>query len=270
MKTKDTCWWLLVLLVFAVTACGEKPTGPEAADLEPVPVFAKGGKPGAPSGDIHLRVVFEDDETGIRSDGYPEYAHDSAFVSAVIRDNGMLYFQTFDGKQKDEDDPERRDVEVDLGLAPPEVFSLDDLNAFKDALVEAGDQWPVFMSDVTLHTRSTDGGMYTMKVYPEVGSTLLDAGKIGFNDYGDASWEWRLLFGTRIETPEGGVDHYEEGFCITHPDEETWHVMTDGTECGEDGDGVDDVSELWRVVDGAFIHVADFHTPMHLTLTRKE
>jgi len=90
------------------------------------------------------------------------------------------------------------------------------------------------------------------------------AGKIGFNDYGDASWEWRLLFGARIETPEGGVDHYEYGLCVTHPTENTWGVTTDGADCGA---GFDGVAQLWRVVGGDFIHVADFNTPMHLTLT---
>ncbi len=268
METKARRMWLLVLPILAVAACGEEPTGPGDTALDLTPSFAKPDGVGKPSKDedIPLRVVFADGTDGIRSDGYPEYAHDSAFVSAIIRDNGMLYFQAFDGKKKDEDDPARRYVEVDLGLPPWEVFEVDHLNAFKDALVEAGDSWPVFTSDVTLHTRDSSGGMYTMGV----GTTLLDAGKIGFNDYGNGDvWEWRLLFGARIETPEGGLDHYEDGLCVTHPDAGTWHVMTDGTECGGDESGVDDVTELWRLVDGDFIHVADFTTPMHLTLTRK-
>jgi hypothetical protein len=44
--------------------------------------------------------------------------------------------------------------------------------------------------------------------------------------------------------------------------------MTDGAECGEQGAGVDHVTELGRGWDGDFIHVGDFHAPMHLTLTR--
>jgi hypothetical protein len=264
METKERRWWLLVLPLLAITACGEEPTGPEDTELVPVAVFGKpdgppgGGKPQPPSEDILLRVVFEDVGTGIRSDGDPEYVDGEDFVSAVIRDNGMLYFQAFGGKKKDEDDPARRDVEVELELPPWEVFEVDHLNSLKDALVEAGDSWPVFASDVTLHTRDASGGMYTMGV----GTTLLDAGKIGFNDYGN--WEWRLLFGARIETPEGGVDHYEDGLCITHPDADTWVVRNYGEDCAFDG-----VTQLWRVQDGDFIHVADFTTPMHLTLTRK-
>lgn len=271
MKRKDKCWWLMVLLVLAVTACGERPTGPDVADLDPVAAFVKpdgkpggGGKPDGDGGDIPLRVELNDGTDGIRSDGYPEYVHDSAFVSAVIRDNGMLYFQTFDGKRKD---PVLRGVTVELGT-PLEAGSLteDDLanlEAFADEVGFAGDvtqDWPPFTSDVTLHTRSLNGGMIDM------GATLLDAGKIGFNDYGDVSWEWRLLFGERVETPEGGVDHYEEGLCVTHPTETTWEVTIDGADCGADFNGV---AQLWRVVGGDFIHVADFNTPMHLTLTRK-
>jgi hypothetical protein len=266
MKT-NRCW-LIALAVLALTACEERPTEPEDAELVPVAVFGKpdgppgGGKPQPPSEDIPLRVFFHEDGTGIRSDGdpEPEYVHGQDFVSAIIRDNGMLFFQAFDGKKKDEDDPARRDVEVNLELTPWEIFEPDHLNAFKNALVEAGDSWPVFTSDVTLHTRDSSGGMYTMVE----GTTLLDAGKIGFNDYGDASWEWRLLFGARVETPEGGVDHYEDGLCITHPDEDTWVVRNYGEDCAFEG-----VTELWRLWDGDFIHVADFTTPMHLTLTKK-
>jgi len=81
-------------------------------------------------------------------------------------------------------------------------------------------------------TRSLNGGMIDM------GAPLLDAGKIGFNDYGDASWEWRLLFGARVETPEGGVDHYEYGLCVTHPTEAMWEVTTDGAACGAGFNGV--------------------------------
>ena len=259
MMTKEGCWWLMVLLAFAVTACGEKPTGPETADLDPVAAFAKppgtpggGGKP-APEADIPLKVtIHEDAGEGILSDGQGDYLDGGEdHVSAVIKTDGRLYFQTFDGKKKD---PVLRGVTVDLS-SPGPVFSQGDLNDF---MVDVGADWPVFTSEVTLHTRDSSGGMYTMGV----GTTLLDAGKIGFNDYGDASWEWRLLFGARIETPEGGVDHYEDGLCVTHGDDNTWVVRNYGVGCAFEG-----VTQLWRVVGGDFIYVADFTTPMHLTLS---
>jgi hypothetical protein len=258
-------WWLIVLAVFAVTACHERPTGPEAGDLVLEPTVAKvEKKPPPPSPDILLEVVFEDGTNGIRSDGLGSYVHGMDFVSAVIRDIGMLYFQAFAGKKRY--DPARW-VRVIVDESSMVVHESDHLIAFQLALEEAGDSWPDFTSDVTLHTRKTDDGMYSMAEK----STLLDAGKIGFKDYGNGDvWEWRLLFGARIETPEGGVDHYEDGLCITHPDAETWHVMTDRTECGGGAAGVDHVTQLWRVQRGVFTHVADFNTPMHLTLTGRQ
>jgi hypothetical protein len=263
----------MVLLVFAAAACGEKPTGPEAADLEPAAAFKKPEGVGKPGGDLPLTVVFAEPGGAdkIHSDGGGEYVHGEDLVSAVIRDVGMLYFQAFDGKKKE---IPIRGVAVNLGSG--EVWEQTHFEDFVNEVerverLEDPDYtfWPdaTFTSDVTLHTRKTEGGMYFMPSWEE--SSLVDAGKIAFNDYGDASWEWRLLFGARIETPEGGVDHYEAGLCITHPDPGTWYVMTDGTKCGGDESGVDDVTELWRFVDGDFIHVADFTTPMHLTLTRK-
>jgi hypothetical protein len=253
MKTKANCWWLLALPVLAVTACGEGPIGPGDVDLDPAPSFAKpGGKPGGggkPSGDIPLSVTFADGTDGIRSDGDPVYVHGVDFVSARIRTNGMFYFQAFDGKRRD---PVLRGVEVDLSSLAGEVRSPHDLADFQAAV---GDTLALpFTSDVTLHTRDADGGMFTM----EVDSTLVDGGKIGFNDYG--GWEWRLLFDTRA--PTGVATNV--GLCATHPDENTWHLTADGAACGGSVDGV---TELWRVVDGVFTHVADFNTPMHLTLT---
>jgi hypothetical protein len=256
MKTSTKSGWLLAALGLTVAACGEEPTRPEVADLDPVAAFGKpggGGKP-APSADIPLTVEFADGADRVRSDGDRFYVHKLEFVSAIIRTDGMLYFQTFDGKKKD---PVLRGVTVDLSV-PATVFSPNDLTDFQADVAAAGDEWPVFTSDVTLHTRSLNGGMIGM------GATLLDAGKIGFNDYGGQSWEWRLLFGARIETPEGGVDHYEYGLCVTR-DGEGWIVTNQGN-C--ESHTLDAVTELWRVLDGVFTHVADFTTPMHLTLSR--
>ncbi len=257
MKTGHRRWWLLAFLFAAVTACGEGPTGPADMGLDPVPAFAKpGGKPGGggkPSGDIPLTVVFADGADGIRSDGDPVYVHEVDFVSARIRTNGMFYFQAFDGKRRD---PVLRGVEVDLSSLVEE-FSPSDLADFKADLVSAGDAWPVFTSEVTIHTRDANGGLFMMGV----GSTLVDGGKIGFNDYGDGgSWEWRLLFDTRVDGVATDV-----GLCATHPDSDTWFLTADGAACGG---AVDAVTELWRVQGGVFTHVADFDTPMHLTLTR--
>ena len=268
MRTKNGCWWLMVLLVFAVTACGEKPTEPELAGPDPMAAFAKDrGKPGGggkPSGDIQLSVTIDGEEgNGILPDEGGPYIDKVDWVSAVIRDsNGMLYFQTFAGKRNQS---ALRGVAVKLG-PPLEAESLTDddlanLKAFADEVGFTGDvtqDWPTFTSDVTLHTRSLNGGMI------EMGDRLLDAGKIAFNDYGDASWEWRLLFGARVETPEGGVDHYEEGLCVNR-DGDSWVVTNYGPDCDFGG-----ITELWRVVDGDFTHVADFSTPMHLTLRELE
>jgi hypothetical protein len=261
MKTKDRCWWLIAVLVFAVAACVERPTGPEEADLAPVAAFAKPSNPGPPSADIPLKVSFADGTDRIRSDGDGDYVHKTALVSAVIGDgNGTLYFQAFDGKKKDEP---IRGVEVDLG-SQVAVYHQDYLDEFEADVIrveteedESYDDWPVFTSDVTLHTRSLNGGMDAM------GATLLDAGKIGFNDYGDETWEWRLLFGARVEIPEGVFDHFEEGLCVTREDGNNWTVANYGPDCAFEG-----ITELWRVVDGVFTHVADFNTPMHLKLTR--
>jgi hypothetical protein len=238
----------------AVTACGEEPTGPETAGLGSVPAFAKPpGTPGGggnPAGDIALEVVFTDGADNIRSDGNPIYVHEQEFVSAIIRPNGMLYFQSWKGKRKN---PVLRGVTVDLG-SPDAVFNPDDLAAFA---ADVGSEWPVFTSDVTLHTRDTNGGLYTM----DVGSTLVDGGKIGFNDYGDGNaWEWRLLFDARAD---GVADRV--GLCLTHPDADTWLVTADAEACNG---AVDGVTELWRVEGSIFTHVADFNTPMHLTLNR--
>lgn len=274
MKTKDRCWWMLALPVIAVTACGGEPTEPELAGPDPVGAFARKVKPPPPSADIPLGVTIAGEPDGILTDGLgdpetPPCLHDYCdgedFVSAVIKDsNGMLYFQTFAGRKRDEP---VRGLTVKLG-PPLEAGSLtkEDLANLKTFADEVGfvgpvtADWPAFTSDVTLHTRSLNGGMIDM------GATLLDAGKIGFNDYGDASWEWRLLFGARVENEDGGVDHYEYGLCVTHPTENTWGVTTDGADCGA---GFIGVAQLWRVVRGKFTHVADFNTPMHLTLTGK-
>lgn len=272
MKTKNRCWWMLALPVIAVAACGGEPTEIGPAGPDAVGAFARKVKPSPPSADIPLGVTIAGEPNGIRSDGLgdPEdprclydYCDGEDLVSAIIRDsNGMLYFQTFAGKKRDEP---VRGVTVDLGSMVGQALSPDDFAEFQAEVIaveteedEDYDGWPVFTSDVTLHTRSLNGGMIDM------GPTLLDAGKIGFNDYGD--WEWRLLFGARIETPEGGVDHYDYGLCVTHPTEATWEVSTDGADCGA---GFNGVAQLWRVVGGDFIHVADFRAPMHLSLTRK-
>lgn len=254
MKTERRCRWLIPLLALAVPACGEEPTGPDLGDLDLVPAFAKpAGKPGGggkPAKDIPLTVVFADGADGIRSDGNPVYVHKQEFVSAVIRTNGMLYFQAFDGKKRD---PVLRGVTVDLS-SPGDVLSPDDLADFE---ADVGPDWPVFTSEVTLHTRDANGGLFTMAI----GSTLVDGGKIGFNDYGDGgAWEWRLLFDSRVD---GVADRV--GVCLTHPDSDTWLVMADAVAC--DG-AVDGVTELWRVQGSTFTHVADFNTPMHLTLNR--
>ena len=255
MKTREKCRWLLALLVLTVTACGEEPTGPEAGDLDLVGALAKpGGKPGGggkPAGDIALDVVFADETDRIRSDGNLTYVHKQDFVSAIIRTNGMLYFQAFAGKRKD---PVLRGVTVDLGSPKGAVLSPDDLLDFE---ADVGPEWPVFTSDVTLHTRDANGGLHTMAV----GSSIVDGGKIGFNDYGDGSWEWRLLFDSRVD---GVADRI--GLCATHPDLDTWLVTADGEACAGEVDGV---TELWRVQGSVFTHVADFNTPMHLTLTRR-
>ncbi|MGD2070807.1 MAG: hypothetical protein PVI57_19195 [Gemmatimonadota bacterium] len=73
----------------------------------------------------------------------------------------------------------------------------------------------MFVSDVTLHTRDTDGGLYAM----DGDSLLVDGGKIGFNDYGDGGrWEWRLLFDTRRDVDGDSVDEPDHlGLCVTHP-----------------------------------------------------
>lgn len=251
-------YWLMVLAVFAVAACDERPTGLAAGDPDLAPPFAKPiRKPQPPSPDYLLEVVFDDEVAGINSDGLGTYVHGTDLVSAVIRSNGMLYFQAFDGKKREKP---ARWVRVVVDESSMLVHESDHLAAFKDALEDAGDSWPDFTSDVTLHTRATDGGMYTMPVP----SAFVDGGKIAFNDYGE-SWEWRLLFDARVDGVADGP-----GLCITHPDAGTWHVMTDGTECGGEESGVDDVTQLWRVMGGEFIHVADFNTPMHLTVTRKD
>jgi hypothetical protein len=271
MKTKNRCWWMLALPVIAVTACGEKPTEPEVAGPDPVGAFGRKVKPPPPSADIPLGVTIAGGPTGVLSDGLgdPEklpclydYCDGDDYVSAVIRDsNGMLYFQTFAGKKRDEP---VRGVTVDLGSMVGQALEPDDFAEFQAEVIaveteedENYDGWPVFTSDVTLHTRSLNGGLIDM------GATLLDAGKIGFKDYGDASWEWRLLFGARVENEDGGVDHYEYGLCVTHLTETTWEVTTDGADCGA---GFNGVAQLWRVVRGEFTHVADFNAPMQMTL----
>lgn len=273
----------LALAALAVMACNEQPTEPDGAALAPVSAFGKpdgkpggGGKPGGDSGDIALTVVFTDEGTGIRSDSvrfgveWPDarytYVDGEDFVSAKIKSSGQFYFQAFAGRETGKKrDPVLRGVTVDLSHQEGDLFSPDDLADFKADLAAAGDSWPVFTSDVTLHTRNTDGGMYTM----EVGSTLVDGGKIGFNDYGNGdAWEWRLLFDTRVDTDGDGVaDHPDgPGLCVIHPDDpddphaDTWVVVAEDGACGGQVDGI---TELWR---GPSVHVADFHTPMHLTL----
>jgi hypothetical protein len=248
-------WCLSTLVVFAPMACDGGTTGPEASDLGVAPAFTKGGgrpggggKPEPPAADTPLKVVFEDGATGILSDGLGAYAHETDFVSAAIRDIGTFYFQTFTGKRRD---PVLRGVTVDLS-SMVKAFSHSDLEDFQAAV---GPDWPVFTSDVTLHTRDADGGMYAMAE----GSTLVDGGKIAFNDYG-GDWEWRLLFDSRVS---GQYDRV--GLCITHPGVDTWLVTAEAGACGG---AVDGVTELWRVQGSVFIHVADFNTAMHLTLER--
>jgi len=245
-------WSVAALACLAVAGCTDGPTMLDASpDPELTVANAKGGKGGPPKqSDYALEVIFADGTDGIRSDGNPAYVHGDQFVSAVIRTNGMLYFQTFKGKRRD---PVLRGLKVDLS-SQEAIHSPDDLAEFA---AEVGAAWPVFTSDVTLHTRDTDGGLYTM-----ADGTLVDGGKIGFNDYGDGSWEWRLLFDNRVGDPPvaDGV-----GLCVTRAGD-TWTVTTDG---GEACEGVDSVTGLWRVQSGVFTHVADFNTPMHLTLTRQ-
>jgi hypothetical protein len=267
MKRKDTCWWLPAMLVVGVTACGERPTGPEDAGLAPVAAFGRptGEKPGKPSSDISLTVVFTDASYRIQSDLEAEplplyasdtYVHGENLVSAQLKSSGQFYFQAFDGKKKDEDDPGRRWVAVDLSLMVEE-FSHSDLEAFQAAV---GPDWPKFTSDVTLHTRDHDRTIYALE---EEGSTLVDGGKIAFNDYGDGdSWEWRLLFDTRVDGVADGI-----GLCVEWDGVNSWTVTAEDGACGGLVDGI---TELWRVQGGVFIHVADFSTPMRLTLTPNE
>ncbi|NNM05384.1 MAG: hypothetical protein HKO65_09790 [Gemmatimonadetes bacterium] len=270
ITTSGTHWWLVPALVLAVAACGDEPTGPDAIHLDRVSIFAKpGGKPGgggkpSPSADIPLKVTFDHRAPGIRADdGGPDgdlaYEDKKDLVSAKIKDIGQFYFQTFDGKRKD--DPARW-VRVVVDEASVVEHEPDHLAAFKAALVAAGDSWPDFTSDVTIHTRNTDGGMYTMGV----GTTLVDGGKIGFNDYGENSWEWRLLFDTRVVI-DGVAVADGVGLCVTRDGIDEWTVAAEDGACGGD---VDSVTELWRVQGGVFTHVADFNTPMHLTLERKD
>lgn len=280
MRSRGGSWQLLTLTVFALAACAERPTAPEVADLLPETAFGKpdgkpggGGKPSGGGEDYDLLVQLADGSDGIRSDlesggeyASDRYIHGESLVSAQIRTNGMFYFQAFDGKRKD---VPLRGVTVDLG-SPAAVWSQADLDEFQREVIRVEtdedpdyDGWPVFTSDVTLHTRNTDGGMYTMGI----GSTLVDGGKIGLNDYGDGgSWEWRLLFDTRTDVDGNGVEEPDNlGLCVTHPDADTWFVTAEAGACGG---AVDGVTELWRVADGAFVHVADFDTPMHLILRR--
>ena len=263
MKARDARPWLTALLVLAVTACAETPIGPDAADPGAVAVFKKPGGGGPPTGDIALEVTFADGADGIRSDcilvdddcsrpfGDSVYVHKQEFVSAVIRANGQLYFQTFAGKRRD---PVLRGVTVDLS-SPIEVFSPSDAADFAAAV---GPAWPVFTSDVTLHTRDTDGGLYTMVA----GETLVDGGKIAFVGIGDGSWEWRLLFDSREN-----ANHVADGvgLCVTR-DAVGWQVTAEAGACGG---AVDGITELWRVQGSVLTHVADFNTPMHLTLVEK-
>lgn len=264
MKTRDKRWWMLALPFLAVSACGEEPTGPGDMALDLAPSFAKppkpdgGGKPPKDK-DIPLTVTFTDGSDGIRSDGDLIYEHGDRLVSAVIRTNGMFYFQAFGGRKNQE--PERG-VTVDW-VVPEAVHHLGFLEEFAAEVGFTGnvelDDWPGFTSDVTLHTRNADGGMYTM----EVGTSFVDGGKIGFNEYGDGgSWEWRLLFDTRSGDPEVADN---VGLCVTHLNDNEWTLTADGVACGG---AVDSVTELWRVQDGVFTHVADFNTPMHLTLEK--
>jgi hypothetical protein len=204
-------------------------------------------------------VVFADGTDKIRSDGDPAYVHEQDFVSARIKSSGQFYFQAFAGKRKD---PVLRGVTVELGsplaIPEPSLPDLEDFAAEVGFMGEVESEWPPFTSDVTLHTRNTTGELLSMAV----GSTLVDGGKIGFNDYGDSSWEWRILFDTRVDGVPNGV-----GLCVTREDADTWLVTADEGACGGQVDGA---TELWRIQGGVFTHVADFDTPMHLTLTRNE
>ena len=139
---KSRCW-LIVLAVFAVTACHEKPTGPEVGDLALEPAFAKaekpggGGKPAKPSPDIPLTVVFTDEGSNIRSDlvrlgdewpfASDTYVDGEHLVSARLKSIGQFYFQAFSGKKKD---PVRRGVTVDLSEQVGEAMSQTDLDDF--------------------------------------------------------------------------------------------------------------------------------------------
>ncbi|MGD2124252.1 MAG: hypothetical protein PVJ76_21155, partial [Gemmatimonadota bacterium] len=170
-------YWLIALAVFAVTACHERPTGPEVRDLAFEPVLGRpAAKPpvvGKPSPDLPLTVVFTDEGNGIRSDlvrlgvewpfaseTYVDGGDD--FVSARLKSSGQFYFQAFAGKRKD---PVRRGVTVDLTEQVGEAMSQTDLEEFQAAV---GPDWPVFTSDVTLHTRDYDGRIYAL----DEGSTL--------------------------------------------------------------------------------------------------
>lgn len=257
---KNRCW-LIVIAVVAVTACQERPTGPEVGDLVLEPVFGKPDRVGKPSPDIPLTVVFTDEGTGIRSDAvrfgddWPfasdTYVDGEHFVSARLKSIGQFYFQAFSGKKKD---PVRRGVTVDLTEQVGEAMSQTDLDDFQAAV---GPDWPVFTSDVTLHTRDYDGRIYDLEEEGE-GSTLVDGGKIAFNDYGE-NWEWRLLFDTRVDGVADGV-----GLCVQWDGPNEWTITAEDGACGGLVDGI---TELWRVRDGDFIPVARFHTPMRLKLT---
>jgi len=258
--------WVVAASLLVVAACGERPTGPEDAGLAPVAAFGKpsGEKPGKPSSDISLTVFFTDEGNRIRSDleaPLSEFASDTYvdggedFVSAQLKSSGQFYFQAFTGKKRD---PVLRGVTVDLShptddeLSPSDLGNLAD---FKADLAAAGDEWPVFTSDVTLHTRDNDGVLPAMKE----GEFFVDGGKIAFNDYGDGdAWEWRLLFDTRVDGVADGI-----GLCVRR-EADYWTVTAQDGACGGDVDGI---TELWRVQDGVFTPVAKFHTPMHLTLS---
>jgi hypothetical protein len=254
--------WLVAASLLVVAACGEETTGPAAASPDLVQAFGKpsGEKPGKPSSDISLTVVFTDASYRIQSDLEAEppslhasdtYVHGEDFVSAQLKSSGQFYFQAFDGKKKDEADPRRRWVTVDLS-SMVEEFSHSDLEAFQAAVAP---DWPKFTSDVTLHTRDYDGRIYALAE----GQAVVDGGKIAFNDYGDGdAWEWRLLFDTRVDGVADGI-----GLCVEWDGVNSWTVTAEDGACGGLVDGI---TELWRVQGGVFIHVADFNTPMRLTL----
>lgn len=264
MDRKDTGWLLVALLLVGVAACSERPTGPEDADLAPVAAFGKpaGEKPGKPSSDIPLTVVFTDEGNGIRSDSvrfgeeWPDawyiYVDGEDFVWAKIKSSGQFYFQAFSGKETGKKrDPVLRGVTVDLTEQVGDAMNQTYLDEF---IATVGGF--CFTSDVTLHTRDNDGVLPAMKE----GDFFVDGGKIAFNDYGDGdAWEWRLLFDTRVDGVADGV-----GLCVRR-EADYWTVTAEDGACGGlvDGD-----TELWRVQGGVFTPVARFHTPMHLTLTR--